>query len=100
MRVIYIAGPYRGKTENEVFANIMRAREVAYKLWQENWVVICPHLNTMLMSDHDVEKYLTGSLELLSRCDDIFMLKGWKQSEGAVAEYELAQKLGLGIWYE
>ncbi len=100
MRVIYIAGRYRGKTENEVFSNIMRAREVAYKLWQHGWVVICPHLNTMLMSDHDVERYLNGSLELLRRCDAIYMMKGWKESEGATAEHELAQKLDKEIWYE
>lgn len=100
MRVIYVAGPYRGKTENEVFNNIMRARQVAYKLWQEGWVVLCPHLNTMLMSDHDVERFLQGSLELLKRSDAIYLMKDFRSSVGANAEYELAQKEGLEILYE
>lgn len=30
----------------------------------------------------------------------IYMLKGWENSKGAMAEWTLAKCLGLGIWYE
>ena len=103
MKIIYIAGPYRGASESAVFDNIMRAREAAQRLWSLGWVVICPHLNSMFMTGQD-NQFLKGDLEILSRCDAIFMLDGWKDSAGASLEYELAieqQKTdGMEIYYE
>ena len=49
IRVIYIAGKYRGTSEREVFDNIIHARSAALKLWNEGWAVICPHTNSMFM---------------------------------------------------
>jgi len=101
MKLIYISGAYRNATENGLFENIMHAREVAVKLWQENWVVICPHLNTLFMGGVcEEEVWLKGDLEILSRCDGIYLLKNWRESSGAVMEKALAEELGLEIWYE
>jgi len=30
----------------------------------------------------------------------LYMLKGWENSKGAMAEWTLAKCLGLEIWYE
>jgi len=98
MKVIYVAGPYRAKTEIELENNIKAAEEVALILWLKGWAVICPHKNTAHFggaAPDDV--WLAGNLELLRRCDAIYMMKGWKWSEGAVAEYKFAKALNIKI---
>lgn len=101
MRVIYVSGKYRGKDENEVFENIVRAREVAVKLWLDGWGVICPHTNSFFMGSKLGDKmFIEGDLEILRRSDAIYMLKGWEQSEGARLEYNCAVELGLEIYRE
>jgi hypothetical protein len=100
-KVIYVAGPYRGKDENAVFENIMRARAAARKLWLEGWVVICPHLNTMLFGgDVPDSVWLEGDIELLQRCDAIFVLNNSDNSKGTQNEIEIAKDLGLEIIQE
>jgi len=88
MKVIYVAGPYRADTEAEVFDNIMRARSKALDLWREGWAVICPHSNTMFMGSKLCDpKFIEGDLEIVRRCDAIYMLKDWEISEGANLEF-------------
>ena len=101
MKVIYVSGSYRGKDENEVFNNIIHARNVAVKLWHQGWACICPHTNTMFMGSMMGDKmFLEGDLEILSRCDAIFMLRGFHSSRGATEEYELAVRLNKDVYYE
>lgn len=100
MKIIYVAGAYRADTENGVFENIMRARKKARELWLEGWVVICPHMNTAFMDGGDPQRYLDGSLELLERCDAIYMLKDYGLSHGAMCELVQAEKQGLEIYFE
>lgn len=100
-KVIYVSGPYRAKTEAQVFQNIMRARDAAIKLWDKGWVALCPHLNTMLFGGVVSEdEFIAGDLELVTRCDAIFMLEGWPHSEGANMERTAAQMTGKQIFYE
>ncbi len=101
MKVIYVAGKYRGASENEVYENIHHARTQALKLWHQNWCVICPHLNSSFMSCREDEtEYLDGGLELVRRSDAIYMLSGWQASVGACAELAEADRLGLPVYYE
>ena len=95
MRLVYVAGKYRGKNENEVYENINLARSHAHKLWQRGYAVICPHLNTMFMGDGNEEKYLGGDKVLLSACDYIYLLPNWKKSKGAREEARLANKWNI-----
>ena len=43
---------------------------------------------------------LLEDLKLLSECDAIFMLDGWKDSPGARTEHAFAVALGLVVQYE
>ena len=101
MKIIYIAGAYRNSTEWGLVENIRHAEREAIKLWQENWVVICPHKNTAhfggLCPDNT---WLEGDLEILRRCDAVYMLRGFRSSLGAMAEHKLAIELGKEIIYE
>ncbi len=101
MKIIYVAGAYRAKTEWGLIQNIRKAEQAAIKLWQEGWAVICPHKNTAhfggLCPDNT---WLDGDLEMLKRCDAIYMLRGWEKSKGATAEHQLAIKMGLEVYFE
>lgn len=102
-KVIYVAGKYRGISANEVWENIAHARAEARKLWLKGWACICPHTNSLFMDGADGETdnlFMEGDLEILRRCDSIFLLNNWQESEGAMREYELAVSLGLEIFYE
>lgn len=100
MKVIFVSGRYRADTENGVYENIRHARTEALKLWHKGWAVFCPHTNTAFMGGNDDLMFLEGDLEILRRCDAIYMLKGSDYSIGAIEEYKLAKELGLEIYQE
>ncbi len=97
MEIIFLSGKYRGDIE----ANIIHAKNVAKRLWQEGFIVICPHLNTArfdgICSD---DIWLRGYVEILKRCDSIYMLKDWQHSVGARAELDVAKSMDKKIYYE
>ena len=106
MKVIYVAGKYNAPTEWELVLNIRHAETEARKLWKQGWAVICPHKNTAhfggLLDDPiaDRNMWLDGDLEMIRRCDAIYMIQGWEKSGGAVEELKLAKELDLEILYE
>jgi len=101
MEVIYIAGPYRSDTKAGQAHNIKHSREAAIRLWQEGYAVICPHMNSAWFDGVVEDKqFLLGDIEILSRCNIIYMLKGWESSAGARNEYTVANFMGLKILYE
>lgn len=104
MRLIYVAGPYRGKPTHGQGENISRARVAARKLWDEGWAVLCPHLNTAWFDQSypeiPTQAYLEGGLEMVKRCDAIYMLKDFSSSEGSMAELACAINNGLDVIYE
>jgi hypothetical protein len=101
LKLAYISGPYRAPTIRGIVENIRRAEAVALKYWKLGYAVICPHLNTRLFDGALPDYYwLSGDMEILSRCDVIVMCERWQLSVGATREKELAQKLGKEIIYE
>lgn len=95
--IVFVSGKYRGDIE----ANITKAESVAKRLWQEGFIVICPHLNTArfdgICSD---DIWLLGYLEILKRCDSIYMMDNWQESEGSYQELKVAREAGLKIYWE
>lgn len=104
--VIYIAGPYNSKTEWGLELNIRHAEDAALRLWLAGWAVICPHKNTahfggqLHNSLDDRNMWLNGDLELVRRCDAMYVLTGWEDSNGTKAEIALAERLGMEVIYE
>ena len=101
MRLIYIAGSYRSDTEDGLFENIYKARKAAKHLWADGWVAVCPHLNSAFMGGVvDEMTFLLGGLEILRRCDAVYVLKDSENSKGTQAEVKLAEDLGMLVLYE
>jgi len=96
--VVYISGKYSGDVE----ANISVAREKAIQLWDAGYVALCPHLNTAHFNENGpctYDDFIEGDLQLLSRCDVIYMLEGWDESKGAKIERDFAMMNGIHICY-
>lgn len=45
------------------------------------------------------EEWIKRDLEVLSRCNAIYMCTNWKDSKGATAEHDWAKKHGMKILY-
>ena len=92
MKVIYIAGPFRGPTNWDIEKNIREAQTLALGVWRLGAVALCPHTNTGLCFQGVApdEVWLDGDLELLRRCDAVLLHPRWRESSGARKEYELA----------
>lgn len=95
--VVLVSGAYRGSTVFHVTRNIIRARRIARTLWNSGIANICPHLNSVYMPEQD-ERFLHGYLEMVHRVDALVMVPGWEKSEGAMAEYTLADILHKPIF--
>lgn len=107
MKVVFISGRITAPTSFQMAENVRHARMVSIKLMKRGYAVFCPHLNTVNMGgvlhkdpEEDFERWIAMDLELLSRCDIIFMLRGWRQSRGSKREYAKAKELGLEVLYE
>ena len=97
--VVYVAGPYRAATPKAEAANIRRAAQAAAAIWAIGFVALCPHLNSPKDPPLSRRLILRGDLELMRRCDAIFLIEGWKASPGALAEYAEAARLGMCVFH-
>ena len=96
---IYIAGPYRGKTREDVRINIGFARIAAEQFWRHRVAAFCPHLNTGYMDDLCPDGiFLEAGLDMVRRCDGIYMLPKWRESQGALSERAWAVYWGKPIF--
>jgi hypothetical protein len=98
-KVIYVAGKYTGDIES----NIKLAREYSIKIWEIGFTAFTPHLNSSHFDDDcncTWKDYMIAYLEILSRCDAIFMLPGWEDSKGALMEYNFAKENNIEIFYK
>lgn len=93
--LIYIAGPFRGPTPLAVRRNVEAARDAGLLVAQVGGYPIIPHTMTSEFDKQLTDEFwLDGMMELLRRCDAVFLLPTWKDSRGATAEYEEAIRRG------
>jgi len=101
IRVVYVAGPFRANTQWGITQNVKKAEIASLELWKQGYAVICPHTMTRNFQNECPDYiWLDGCLELLRRCDAIYLVEGWEKSEGSVGEYKLAKELDLTIMEE
>lgn len=110
MKVVYIAGPYSAQrlalplAYHEIEENIGKARLAAHRLAREGVGFLCPHLNSAhfeaFAPSLTYEFMIELSLRLLRGCDGVYLLPRWRQSPGAVVEYEEAVRLRLPTFEE
>jgi nucleoside 2-deoxyribosyltransferase len=99
VKVIYIAGKYRGPNAWAIEQNIRAAEDVAARVWAMGHVALCPHANSRHMDGvASDEVFLAGTLELMRRCDAVVLVWNWEGSEGACAEVAEARRRGIPVF--
>lgn len=99
MKVVYIAGPFRGKSAWAIENNIRRAEALALVVWRLGHAAICPHANTRhFQGAVPDDVWLKGDLEILRRCDAVVLTDYWTESSGAIDEVLEAIERGIPVF--
>jgi len=100
VRVVYIAGPFRGPNSWEIESNIRRAEALALEVWCAGFAAICPHANTRFFQGAAPDSvWLKGDLDILGRCDALLATEDWERSEGARAEVGFARENSIPVFF-
>ena len=102
----YIAGPYRAADGGhdwqsffEIDKHINEARLWATRLATAGVPFFCPHMNSahmeVLAPSALPEFWYNLDMTILKSASALLLIPGWRESTGAVAEKERAQKLGI-----
>jgi hypothetical protein len=101
MKLIFIAGPFRGPSSWAIEQNVRRAEELARQVWHLGAAALCPHANTRFFQRAEPDDlWLHGSLEMLRRCDAVLMVPGWTYSAGARTEKTEAERHSIPVFTE
>jgi len=100
-KLLYVAGAYSGNIEE----NIKKAEVASINLIRNGFHVMTPHKNTAGYEKYEdgkitYETWLEMDLNLLSRCDAIYVLLNSDVSNGVKKEIEFALKRRMPIIYE
>ncbi len=94
MKVIFIAGPFRGPNAWAVESNVRQAEALALEVWKRGAVALCPHTNTRFFQDAlPDEVFLSGAKVLLARCDAVLVTPNWSKSLGTQKELAYAAEI-------
>ncbi len=100
MKVVYIAGRFRGANAWEVECNIRKAEALAFQVAELGAMPLCPHTNTRFFDGTLTGQFwLDGTLELMRRCDAVVFTDDWKLSSGARAELDDAHARGMPVFF-
>lgn len=101
LKLVYVAGPFRGKTPWDVAQNVRAAEEVGLGIARIGAYPVIPHAMTQhfdkQLSD---EFWLNGTMELLRRCDALITTPNWRSSVGATAEVQEMHKLQRPVFHD
>jgi nucleoside 2-deoxyribosyltransferase len=97
-KLVYVAGPYRGNIKT----NIENAERKSIELIRRGFDVLTPHKNSAGYEQYEDgsithKTWLDMGLNLLSRCDVLYVMKNAENSEGTQAEIAFALKHNIVV---
>ena len=99
MKVVYLASPYSADNDWQKYQNIQNAHLVAKWIWANGIVCISPVSNSAWMEgDIDEQVFIDGDIEILKRCDAVFLSNNWENSNGCNGECDYAKKNNIPIF--
>ena len=99
MKLVYVAGPFRGPNNWEIEQNIRRAETLALEVWRAGYACLCPHTNTRFFQGAAPDEvWLQGDLEMVRRCDAVLLTPDWARSTGARAERLFAEEHEIPVF--
>jgi hypothetical protein len=103
MKKIYVAGAYSADNVISVLNNIAAGQKKSAEILKGGDAPFCPWLDFMFQL-HDqtltVDDYYAYSMAWLEVSDEVYVLKGWENSKGTIAEIKRAEELGIPVTYE
>ena len=101
IKLLFVSGAYAGDIEK----NIAKAEEVSIGLIRAGFHVVTPHKNTAGYEKYEdenitFETWIAMDLNILKRCDAIYLINGWDKSRGAVIEAGYAYKHNIQMFHE
>lgn len=93
---VYLAGKVTGEDFDTVRAKFAKKQKELEALGYEvvNPVTAINNLNM------DWTKVMKRCIDMVSRCDGIYLMADWKKSTGAKLQYLVADKYGLAKFFE
>ena len=99
MKLIYIAGKFRGPTAWDVEKNIRKAEALSFEVATLGASFVCPHTNTRYFDGTLTDEFwLAMTMEMLRRCDAVMLCDNWVESAGAREEVKEAHRLGIPVF--
>jgi len=105
-KIIYFASPYSHKDSLVVQDRVQKTSEMVAKLVSEGNVVISPIVyGHNLLQYHEMpsdwEFWKNFCQTFLRKSDEmiVYMIEGWDQSTGVLAEIDLATELGIKVTF-
>lgn len=100
MKVVYIAGKYRGPNAWAVEQNIRAAEEVAARVAAMGLMPMVVHPMTRFIGGANADEnfWVDGTKEIMRRCDAVVLVPGWGTSAGTRGEIEEAERLGVPVF--
>lgn len=99
MRLVYIAGPFRGPSNWAVCENVRAAERIGLEVAKLGAFPVIPHANTAHFDGLlTAQFWLDGTMALLRRCDAIVMVPGWERSQGSCHEYADARDRDVPVF--
>lgn len=107
---VYIAGPMSGIEDHNKPAFLKAEEDVVAMLSGETKEIFNPisHEASLMVQEglvRDTQEAYRMCMAIdceyiCKHATHLYMLKGWENSKGAMAEWTMAKCLGLEIWYE
>ena len=105
MKIVYIIGPFRARTQWEIARNIRNAERLGLHVAHMGAMPLIPHMNTAnfhgMLSD---QFWIDGTKELAKRCDAAITVEALgisiENSMGSRGEVEAMKALGRPVFHE
>jgi len=94
-KVIYVAHPFNGKQDN-----VQKVEKIILKLIEQypDYTFYSPlHSTGFYYFKKTYEEGMKDCLEMLSRCDELWLCPGWRNSKGCNIEYDWCRKNGKPV---
>jgi len=99
VKVVYVAGRFRGATAWEIERNVRDAEAIGFEVAMLGASPLIPHANTRYFHGTASDVFwLEATLALLRKADAVVCVWNWKESEGAKAEVVEAATLGIPVF--
>lgn len=96
MRVIYIAGPFRGPSPWDIEQNVRSAEERGLAVALRNMIPLIPHTMYRFFQDSLPDPFwIHATGELLKKCDAMLLTGNWESSTGCQGEIRIADALKI-----